>query len=268
MKKQLPFELVYQLSALIISIILVHLVYITVIRPNADAVLELRAEQTAAGEMVENERSLYVVLRDYEQESCFILFFWAFAMMGYKARSTISERNLQEQALIDVGAGVNILPEDARAYTRPLQALDKEDQQALLPRALMAALNRFASTENVHDGAEAVKTVCESEYERLDSELSMIRYIAWAIPSIGFIGTVRGIGDALGQAYKAVEGDIAGVTASLGVAFNSTFIALVISILLMFLLHQLQLMQERLVLDTQHYCDQQLLRHLRTRTAS
>ena len=101
MKKQLPFELVYQLSALIISIILVHLVYITVIRPNADAVLELRAAQTAAGELVENERSLYVVLRDYEQESCFILFFWAFAMMGLarqklKKLNWKTKRNLKE----------------------------------------------------------------------------------------------------------------------------------------------------------------------------
>ena len=58
----------------------------------------------------------------------------------------------------------------------------------------------------------------------------MIRYISWAIPSIGFIGTVRGIGEALAQADKAVQGDIAGVTQSLGVAFNSTFIALLISI--------------------------------------
>ena len=85
----------------------------------------------------------------------------------------------------------------------------------------------------VQDVSEAVRTICESESDRLDSELSMVRYIAWAIPSIGFIGTVRGIGDALGQAYKAVEGDIAGVTASLGVAFNSTFVALVISIIIM-----------------------------------
>ena len=68
----------------------------------------------------------------------------------------------------------------------------------------------------------------------------MIRYIAWAIPSVGFIGTVRGIGDALGQAHKAIEGDIFGVTKSLGVAFNSTLIALIISIVLMFLLYQLQ----------------------------
>ena len=67
---------------------------------------------------------------------------------------------------------------------------------------------------------------------------------------------------ALAQAHKAVEGDIAGVTRSLGVAFNSTFIALLISIVLMFLLHQLQLQQERLVLDTETYLDQHLIQHL------
>jgi len=111
--------------------------------------------------------------------------------------------------------------------------------------------------------SNSVKEVCETEGDRLDSELAMVRYITWAIPSIGFIGTVRGIGEALAQAHKAVEGDIAGVTVSLGVAFNSTFIALVISIVIMFFTHQLQLMQERLVLDTQNYCDNKLLRFLK-----
>jgi hypothetical protein len=55
------------------------------------------------------------------------------------------------------------------------------------------------------------------------------------------------------------------VTASLGVAFNSTFVALVISIVIMFLVHQLQLIQERVVLDTQTYCDQKLIRHMQVR---
>ena len=104
----------------------------------------------------------------------------------------------------------------------------------------------------------------ESEAERLESELSMIRYIAWAIPSIGFIGTVRGIGAALGQAHRAVEGDISGVTENLGIAFNSTFIALLLSIVLMFLVHQLQLMQERLVFETETYTDDHLIRHLQS----
>ena len=91
----------------------------------------------------------------------------------------------------------------------------------------------------------------------------MIRYIIWAIPSIGFIGTVRGIGEALSQAHIAVEGDIAGMTASLGVAFNSTYVALVVSIFLMFFLHQLQLTQDRLVLDSHEYCDKNFVANLR-----
>ena len=75
----------------------------------------------------------------------------------------------------------------------------------------------------------------------------------------------RGISGALGRAAEAVEGNILGVTENLGVAFNSTFTALVISILIMFLMHQLQFIQERLVLDAQTYCDQRLLRHLQVR---
>jgi hypothetical protein len=55
------------------------------------------------------------------------------------------------------------------------------------------------------------------------------------------------------------------VTQSLGTAFNSTLIALLISLVLMFLLHQLQLAQERFVLDTQGYCEKHLIRHLHTR---
>ncbi len=52
------------------------------------------------------------------------------------------------------------------------------------------------------------------------------------------------------------------MTDSLGVAFNSTFIALVISIVLMFLVHHIQLVQERLVLDSERYCDNWLIRRL------
>ena len=61
------------------------------------------------------------------------------------------------------------------------------------------------------------------------------------------------------------EGDVTGVTAGLGVSFNSTLIALSLSILVMFVLHQLQLIQERMVLDTEAFVDERLLRHLHVR---
>ena len=258
-------DFLYQLFALILSIIVVHAVYVTMIRPNADAILAEQAAKQAAGESFEIQRTISIVIKDFEQEACFILAFWAIAIMGLKAKLTLHERKLLDQSLLEVTAGTSILPEDTRQYSRPLQALPDSEQEYLLPRALLTALQRYGSTKNIQNVSTSVREVCESEGDRLDSELSMIRYLIWAIPSIGFIGTVRGIGEALGQAQQAVEGNIVGMTASLGVAFNSTLIALVISILIMFLMHQLQLLQERLVLDTQNYCDINLIRHLQVR---
>jgi biopolymer transport protein ExbB/TolQ len=264
MKKNDTSEFFYQLFALLAALIVVHTIYVGLIRPNAADILADQLAREAAGETVVAERTFYIVIKDYEQEACFILMLWAAAIMVYKARRTLSERQLLLQHLLPVDEGTRILPDDARQLSRPLQALPEEQQNFLLPRALLTGLHRFGSTSNIQDVSSAITDVCATESDKLDSELAMIRYIAWAIPSIGFIGTVRGIGEALGQAHKAVAGDIAGVTASLGVAFNSTFIALVISIVLMFFMHQLQLLQERLVLESHGYCDRNLLRFLKT----
>jgi biopolymer transport protein ExbB/TolQ len=255
-------EFIYQLFALLIAVIVVHAVYVGAIRPSADAQIRQQMELQQAGEDFVPERTFAVVIRDFEQEACFILLIWALAIMGYKARRTLQEQSLLDRRLLDIPEGTSVLPEDAREYSRSLEALPDHEQDFLLPRTLLSALQRFATTGSIQAVSDTIKESCEVESDRLDSELSMVRYIAWAIPSIGFIGTVRGIGDALGQAYKAVEGDISGVTVSLGVAFNSTFVALVLSIVIMFALHQLQLSQERLVLDCQRYADKRLLRHL------
>ncbi len=266
MKQQQNSEFLFQLFSLLIAVILVHAVYVGIVRPNAEAILESQMIRQAAGEQFVPERSLFVVIKDYEQETCFILLIWALTIIGYKGRRTWYEREILELPLLQVAEGTSILPEDSREFSRPLEALDGEQRGYLLPRTLIASLQRFGTTRNIQDVSTTVKEQCEGESDRLDSELSMIRYIAWAIPSIGFIGTVRGIGEALGQAYRAVEGDISGVTVSLGVAFNSTFVALILSIIIMFCLHQLQLSQERLVLDCQRYCDQKLLRNLAVRS--
>ncbi|MCB1736444.1 MAG: MotA/TolQ/ExbB proton channel family protein [Gammaproteobacteria bacterium] len=264
MKKNLPTELLYQIFALLIAFIVMHALYVAVIRPNADADLRAKAEMLAANPDAITEDSFYVVLKDYEQESCLVLMLWAFAILAYKGRDTWRQQRLGERDLLDLPPGMPIGKEDTRLLSERLAALPAQMRDWVLPRALATAIERFAATGNVQDVSTAARDVCDSEGGRMETELSIIRYIAWAIPSVGFIGTVRGIGDALGQAHKAVEGDITGVTESLGVAFNSTFIALVISIVLMFFIHQIQLMQERLVLDAERYVDREFIRKLRS----
>jgi biopolymer transport protein ExbB/TolQ len=156
-----------------------------------------------------------------------------------------------------------VLPEDARVYSRPLESLPKEEQDRFLPRLLMVAYNRFGATRSVQDAAEAVRDECDFEVASMDTKLSMVRFTAWAIPAVGFVGTVRGIGAALQEAQGAMGGDISGVTMGLGITFNATLTALVCCIVVMFWMHQLQQFQDRLVLDCRTYVDRQLLRKLR-----
>jgi biopolymer transport protein ExbB/TolQ len=264
-KKSLPNELLFTVMALLIVTVFVHSIYVLHVRPVAEATQRLDREMMATNPDYESKRSIYVVIKDYEQEATIILMFWALGIMAYKTVVQRRETMALESEILRLPDGLKILPEDTREYARQIESLSAETRRLLVPRALLGALARFGATRNVQDASTVAHGICQSEAERLDSDMALLRYIAWAIPAIGFIGTVRGIGNALSQAHKAVTGDISGVTEGLGVAFNSTLIALLLSIFLMFLMQQLQQAQERRVLDTETWLDQKIIRNLQTR---
>ncbi|MDJ0840900.1 MAG: MotA/TolQ/ExbB proton channel family protein [Acidobacteriota bacterium] len=95
--------------------------------------------------------------------------------------------------------------------------------------ALEANLNPDSALKKIKDHINRIE-------ERLDkTEYAVIDYIIWGMPSLGFVGTVLGIGAALGDADKVVSamdaaaqaGAISGVTSLLGVAFDTTLVALI-----------------------------------------
>ena len=239
---------------LLLIIVVIHSFYTVVVRPNAEyhQSSELQAQKSTS--------SIWVIVKDYEQESCFILLFWALLIITLKWRHNNRELLFLQKNLIPLSENAVLLPEDTILYTRTLTEQNLEKH--LLPRTLCQALLRFNRDRSVTAVANTIKDECDIEAERLESEMSIIRYITWAIPSIGFIGTVRGIGMALEKAHLAVAGDISSVTSLLGIAFNSTYVALLISIVLMFIIHQLTSRQERCVHETMRYCQNHLLAKL------
>src|SRR5574339_129050 len=88
------------------------------------------------------ETSFYVVVKDYEQESCFVLMLWCLAIIAYKGREAVEERRLLGQSLVPIAEGVRVLPEDTRDYARQLEALPDGQRGLLLPRLLHHALVR------------------------------------------------------------------------------------------------------------------------------
>lgn len=264
--RRLPNPALYSIVMLMLAALVVQSVYALVIRPQAQAIVaqQKASMQADPSSTTLRMRSPYIILKDYEQEIAIIMALWAFSMLVYQRLVIGQNRRLLEHDFVNPAEGRVILPEDVRAYSRPMESLPREVQDMLLPRSLLVALNRFGATSSVHDAAESVRDECEFESTRLDAGLAMTRFTAWAIPAVGFVGTVRGIGQSLEEAQRAIGGDITGVTSGLGIAFNSTLIALILSIVIMFFLHQLQQSQDRLVLDTKLFVDRILIRRMRS----
>jgi len=246
--------MIKSLAVLIGSAISVHLSYIGYIRPQAELII---AQAKIAGQSA--PRDILVVLKDYEQEICLILMIWAGYLILSKCFAILKDRYLFNVDLLEDTAesGGNL-----KIALANLGELPIETRETPLVVTLMASLRRYLITNDVQNTSDAVESSVESLAIRQEAENSMIRYLIWVIPSIGFVGTVRGIGEALSMADQALAGDIAGMTNSLGVAFNSTFVALLVSIVLMLFLHQLQRLQDGLVVDTQAYCEKFLLKRI------
>ena len=245
--------------ALVFSVIIVHMVYIGYVRPEANTLIEVAQEEGRQSV----PRDVVVIVKDYEQEICFILLFWGFFLITNSYREILKTKYLFSVDMIED----KDKDKDGLDVDSIIEKLDKQIPKDCLSSPLVQTLRsslwRYSATRNVQNLSDAIESNLDALAVRQDSENTMIRYLIWAIPSIGFIGTVRGIGQALSMADLALAGDISGMTDSLGVAFNSTLVALLISIFLMFLFHQLQRLQDTQILDTQEYCEKYLLNRIR-----
>lgn len=253
------------LIGLLVAFLLVEPFYALVVRPKAEDIAirqkVLSAQGVASGKNSEM-RSVYIIIKDPEQQWELIFAVWGFIILTHKLLQVRRERRLFKQDFVRIQPGERIIPEDALdRYKEMRTAVDREPKWRgrFLPEAMLAALHRFHATSSIQDAANAVKERADLTADRLDSSLSLVRYIAWAIPAIGFIGTVRGIGLALAFAEDAIKGDIGPVTDALGLAFNSTLVALLISMALMYFMHIVQSRQEAFIIETQTYCRSKLI---------
>jgi len=268
-------EFLVPVLGLLFAAVSVVTLYMTVVTPRANDLLierRLKAAQTNAnnGPTRMESPSIFLVIKDHEPQAEIIFCFWGMIVLGYKFYQTTRERALFNQDFVRVQSGERIIPEDALDRYKELKsAIEREPrwQERLLPECMLAALHRFHASSSIQDAANAVKERAELAADRLDSSLSLVRYIAWAIPAIGFIGTVRGIGGALSFAEVAIHGDISPVTQNLGLAFNSTFVGLSLCIVLMFVLHLVQSRQEAFIIETQVYCRDKLIDVMKVPTA-
>jgi biopolymer transport protein ExbB/TolQ len=200
-----------------------------------------------------------------EQALCYLCFVWAAFILAGRYREVRRQRKAFAAELLPTEEGARILPEDARPLARKVDQIVARQGPSILANMIRLGLQKYAISHTAPDVAEVVRNQAEVESARLATTMATVNYLTWAIPAIGFLGTVRGLagGMSLASSQEAEVGKfIKQATDQLGIAFDCTFVALALSLMLMYLLHAVQRQEEMLVIDCQDYCQEHLLLRL------
>ena len=125
-------DLMKSFAALIVSIIVVHMIYIGFIRPEAAQLVEFALQQQQS-----SPRNIVVIIKDYEQEICFILMFWGCFLIASSYREILKTKYLYNVDLIEDPSNSKEAPNDKPEHkeldvNRIIQRLDSEIPQDLI----------------------------------------------------------------------------------------------------------------------------------------
>jgi biopolymer transport protein ExbB/TolQ len=103
-----------------------------------------------------------------------------------------------------------------------------------LVRRLREALDLVVRTGSADGLEDHAKYLSDLDAARAAQGYGLVRFVIWAIPIMGFLGTVIGITVAIASLSPTQLENISGVVAGLGTAFDTTATALALSMVLMF----------------------------------
>ena len=206
----------------------------------------------------ENSPALYRILMllggdvingGYVQSVTYLAFFWAWFEVKEKLKVIARERRAFTLNLIPTNDKHVFMAQDINNLKFKLIEFEKKEKY-ILSDLLKKACTKFRTSGSLSELIDIVSIQIEVSQEKSEGDQSVIRYLTWVIPSVGFVGTVIGISQAL---IVANSGDMEKITTLLGVAFDTTLVALILSIIIMWFVHQLQEETDRFHSDLKEF---------------
>ena len=131
-----------------------------------------------------------------------------------------------------------VIEERTVALGKHLLDLPKWMHDHYLWQRLVNGLHCIYRTNSTVSVEDELKYLADLDLDRQQQRYSLVRILIWATPMLGFLGTVLGISQALGGINVGPDNDFQqmmdGLRGSLYVAFDTTALALTLSMILMF----------------------------------
>ncbi len=205
----------------------------------------------------------------------FTVFFgmWSVAILWVKTKKL----QLQEAAL-----KINILPDDGDFVLTPMTAAKvlanlhqvvNNPGDFILFNRVQRSLANLKNIGRVSDAVAVMSAQAEIDEENSESSYLAVKGFIWAIPVLGFIGTVLGLAAAVGgfgsvissgAELDEIKGALSGVTGGLAVAFETTLIALVIALIIQLWLIGVKKREEDFLQGCSDYCHKNIIAKIKT----
>jgi len=201
---------------------------------------------------------------------------WGLALLALKYRAVREQMSYAEQELelMPLEISMEITPGNVGRFLDHLEQQSRKHPLSIFGRRIQGALEHFKARTSVPEVQQYLATQAELDASAVDAGYTLLRSFIWVIPLLGFIGTVTGIGVAvagLDESLKTGNGGGAAqlmsglerVTGGLAIAFDTTFLALVMAIVLLFPTEWLRKIEYALLDRIQAFANESLLRRLR-----
>jgi biopolymer transport protein ExbB/TolQ len=206
--------------------------------------------------------------RGWVQYAIILLACWAAAILLLKYNKIRGQRVTLSLDALPLALGENIRADNAGRFREHLDSLRCDVNHNFLVRRIAKAIDHVEAGFVIENVAGLLKSHGEIDASSVQSSYTILKVIIWAIPIFGFLGTVIGIGAAVAQFSGSLEGMQTGgritellgpVIGGLAVAFDTTLLALMMSLLVMFPTSWLEKKEDDLLISIDEYCQDRLL---------
>lgn len=188
------------------------------------------------------------------------LFFVGCAALVLRMIGVAGQFGVMRRSLLDPLAAGGQPVEESGLLLSELTELPEYLRKTYLVRRLHDAIDGVRRRDSAEGLDEELSRLEDDDRGRMADGYSMVQIICWAMPMLGFLGTVMGITLAIADLnMEALMEGTAEVTSGLAVAFDTTAVALTLTILLMLSKFAVQRVESRLLEAVDVRCRQELV---------
>ncbi len=199
------------------------------------------------------------------------LFTWGVAYLIMKFLLFQHQKRALALDVLPMEVGREITKDSLASFIAHVYALPVKLRDSLMVNRIRKALELFEVRQVNSEVATMMANQSNIDGARIGGSYTLVKIFIWAIPILGFIGTVQGLSIAIGN-FKGVMTNskdaeammtaMGGVTGGLSTAFDTTLLALIYAILLSLPMSSLQKIEEDNLNHIDAYCNEILLPRL------